>query len=439
VSAVSAPWAFTPQNAETLGIVLRLAACGWRLLPCVKRDKKPLIQDWRRRASCAADVIGKWARKHEGCNWAVLCGADSGVWVLDVDGEPGRASLRSLVKQHGEECTRTLAVTTARGQHFYFAYPAGTTIKNSAGKLGTGLDVRGEGGYALVPPSIHSSGARYEWTSPVNGLAPASAPVWLLEMVTSAARPVVQASEIGILPKGRRNDGLTRLAGAMRRKGATSAGIETALLEHNGRRCRPPLLDAEVRKIAASVSRYAPGGLDPLEHAWQASQGESYPSRYEQFSALACQLQSDRPDHAIALPLKRIAVLMRVHWTTVSVYRRKAVTDGLLAPVGEYIPHRRAGLYRCSEKGEPLTKPLTSGLVRVCENSPRGNPLVRVNNISPSESERTSAEISRNVEAGKGNSAPRCYVHGTETEWWKRTDADLVCGRCHPNPAEVQV
>jgi putative DNA primase/helicase len=203
--------------------VLRLVAQGWRLLPCVERAKTPLIRDWSRRASCDVDAICGWAREHEGCNWGVLCGADSAVWVLDVDGEPGRASLRSLVQQHGEEWTRTLTLRTARGQHFYFAYPAGTTIKNSTRTLGVGLDVRGEGGYALVPPSIHSSGARYEWTSPLNILAPASAPVWLLEKVTSVARPVVKTSEIGILPEGRRNDGLMRLAGAMRRKGATSA------------------------------------------------------------------------------------------------------------------------------------------------------------------------------------------------------------------------
>lgn len=438
MSTVAAPWACARPHAETLDVVLRLAAYGWRLLPCVGRGKTPLIQDWPRRASCDADVIRRWAQKHAGCNWGALCGADSGVWVLDVDGVLGNASLRSLVEQHGSDWTKTLTAKTGTGLHLYFHQPVGIVIRNSAGRLGVGLDTRGAGGYVICPPSTHPSGARYEWKSPLNGIVPAPAPAWLLEMVTIAARPVVQAREIGILPKGRRNDGLTRLAGAMRRKGTTPAEIETALLEHNGRRCRPPLAEQEVRQIALSVSRYAPGGPDPLDSAWQATQEETYTSRYERFLALARQLQSVRPDQTIALPLKRIAALMGVHWTTVSAYRQKAVTDGLLAPVGEYIPHRRAGLYRFSEKEEPLTKTLTSGLVRVCENSPSENPLVRVNDIPPSESERTSAESSRNLESGKGNSAPRCYVHGTETEWWKRTGDDLVCGRCHPNPAEMR-
>jgi len=337
---------FVPPHADPLDTLLRLGACGWRLLPCVRRDKKPLIQDWPHRASCDADIIRRWAREHEGCNWGVLCGADSGVWMLDVDGELGNASLRSLVEQHGEEWTRTLAVTTARGQHLYFAYPAGTTIRSSAQKLGAGLDVRGEGGYALVPPSIHSSGVRYEWTSPLNGLASASAPAWLLEMATRPARSVLQAREIGTLPEGRRNDGLTRLAGAMRRRGATSAEIETALLDHNGRRCRPPLLDAEVRKIAASVSRYAPGGPDPLEQAWQVIQGEAHQSRYELFLALARQLQLARPGQPVALPLKRIAGLMCCDWTQVRRYRKRAVMAGVLHRVVDYVPHRRAAQYR---------------------------------------------------------------------------------------------
>ncbi len=425
--------AFAPPHAEALDIVLRMAARGWRLLPCVRRDKKPLIQDWPRRASSDADVIRKWAREHEGCNWGVATGPESGIFVIDVDGEYGENSFCSLVERHGT-WSKTLTAITAHGRHFYFDWPTSGTIRNSAGKLGAGLDVRGDGGYCVIPPSTHPSGAVYEWAA---DLQVTSAPGWLLEAITRTTRPAVRASEIGILPEKTRNDGLTRYAGALRRKGKNQSEIEAELLAANARRCRPPLLDAEVRKIAASVSRYAPGGLDPLESAWQATKGD-YGSNYEHFLAFARQLQLARPDQTIALPLKRIAALMGVHWTTVSVYRRKAVTDGLLEPAGEYIPHRRAGLYRISEKTETLTKTLTSGLVRVCGNTPSENSLVRVNSISPSESEKTSAGRSRKVEAGKSSSTPRCYVHGTEAEWWKRTDGDLVCGRCHPNPAEVR-
>lgn len=53
--------------------------------------------------------------------------------------------------------------------HFFFEYPHGVEIRNSAGKLGPGLDVRGEGGYVLLPPSVHATSRRYEWEDAQNG------------------------------------------------------------------------------------------------------------------------------------------------------------------------------------------------------------------------------------------------------------------------------
>jgi hypothetical protein len=86
--------------------VLTLADRGWPLLPCVERGKIPLIQDWRRRASCDADIIGRWAKKHERCNWAVATGPASGVFVIDVDGESGEKSFCSLERRTNSETTR---------------------------------------------------------------------------------------------------------------------------------------------------------------------------------------------------------------------------------------------------------------------------------------------------------------------------------------------
>jgi Bifunctional DNA primase/polymerase, N-terminal/Primase C terminal 1 (PriCT-1) len=356
---------------------------GWRIFPIRPRAKEPLVTDWPRRASCDADIICRWAKNHAGCNWGLACGPESGVFVIDVDGQRGENSLRSLVEQHGA-WEKTLSASTARGTHFYFCWPDDETIiRNSASKIGAGLDVRGRRGYTIIPPSIHPDGPRYEWTSPLNGHATAHAPGWLLEVITSTtARPVLDPREFGILPEGKRNDGLMRQAGAMRRKGANLAEIETALLERNVRTCRPPLLDYEVRKIAASVAHYPVGGPDPLKVAWEQSEGE-YGSNYERFLALARALQQARPNLSVALPLQRIAELMGVHWNSVSRYRSAAVNAGALEPSGQYIPHRIAGLYRVSLGGavtKPVTKMLTSGLVTIPSDSPsyqtEGNPLV---------------------------------------------------------------
>ena len=203
-------------------------------------------------------------------------------------------------------------------------------------------------------------------------------------------------SAVGILFDGTRNDGLTRLGGAMRRRGATLAELETGLLDANDRRCRPALETKEVLKIAASVARYPIGGPDPLEVAWQQVQGEKYQSTYERFLALAQQLQLARPGQTIALPLKRIAALMDCSWVSVGRFRQLAEREQILQRVGEYVPHRRAALYRLTSKELPMkqadtpskqftsmfTSMFTSGLVNIPEQDPLVNieqdPLVNI-------------------------------------------------------------
>jgi hypothetical protein len=66
---------------------------------------------------------------------------------------------------------------TSRGRHLWFR--ADGPIPSSAGRVGAGLDVRGEGGYVVVPPSVHPDGTLYRWA---NNLAPAPAPDWLIRL-----------------------------------------------------------------------------------------------------------------------------------------------------------------------------------------------------------------------------------------------------------------
>jgi hypothetical protein len=154
--------------------------------------------------------------------------------------------------------------------------------------------------------------------------------------------------EIGVLPEGKRNDGLTRTGGYLRRKGWEYPAIAAELQRQNLRRCRPPLPDADVERIAKSVSRYAPGGPDPLEDAWRTVEKETHATTYERFVSLVRELQRMRPDQPIALPLERIAKLMGCAWTSVRAYRQTAKQTGLLYQVNEPIPHRRAAQYRVS-------------------------------------------------------------------------------------------
>lgn len=106
----------------------------------------------------------------EGCNYAVATGSRSGVWVLDFD-------TLDAYQRLADSFPPTYTVATGRGVHLYFRCPE-WLVKNSAGELGAGIDVRGEGGYVVAAGSLHKSGRTYDLMEDVE---PADAPAWLLE------------------------------------------------------------------------------------------------------------------------------------------------------------------------------------------------------------------------------------------------------------------
>jgi len=328
--------------------LLSLAARNWPRFPCASRSKTPLVK-WRSMAASDPALIRDWKVRYPNCNWGVVCGPESGIWVLDVDGDKGRESLTRLETEHGK-LPPTLVSRTGReegGEHRWFRYPSDAEISCSAHKLGAGLDVRGSGGYVIIPRSIHPTGAVYKWCGPLHPIA--DAPAWLLQILREPTHPrqVTPADRGDRIPVGQRNDTLTRRAGAIRRRGATQTELEAVLAETNRRECDPPLSDADVCKIAKSVARYEPvGGPDPLERAWLIAQAKAGATNYDRFIELCRALQVSRPCQPTVLPLKRIGALVGLHCMTICVYRKKAVKDGVLLPISEpYVPHRYAGSY----------------------------------------------------------------------------------------------
>lgn len=274
-----------PYSEELLDAALVLAAKGIAILPCHTPDrdgrcscrradcrsvgKHPRTTDGLTSATIDIEQIRQWWSRWPHANPGARTGRDSGVFILDVDAD-GFDALDELAASRGipNWCPDTWTVRTGNlGAHLYFRHPGSDVkVRTTAGVIASGVDVRGDGGYAVLPPSRHVSRRRYEW---VQGLAPqemglADAPLWLLELVIEhGTRPVGVAQPFpaasGSIETGRRNATLTSLGGAMRRRGFAEAAIEAALQVENQARCCPPLRPEEVSRIARSVGRYPSG------------------------------------------------------------------------------------------------------------------------------------------------------------------------------------
>jgi putative DNA primase/helicase len=205
-------------------------------------------------ATVDGGVIAGWFNGEE-INIGIVAGQDSNLVILDVD--PAHGGDESL-KQF-DDLPQTPSVRTGSGgRHFYFRHPGGD-VRNSAGTVGRGLDVRGHHGYCVAPPSLHTSGNEYKWM--IDATAPlADTPTWLLNGHTKKvqAEPKEQ-SHSNSIPEGQRDTQLTSIAGVLRRQGFDADAIYLNLLRVNEQRCDPPLDESQLRKIANSVGSYPAG------------------------------------------------------------------------------------------------------------------------------------------------------------------------------------
>ena len=170
-------------------------ARGWIVFPAPIGEKKSLMSAKNDRlgrkwgATCEPeDVVNYW-NKWPNANVAIVTGPQSGIWALDIDTPEGHArdgfaSLAALVAQHGPLPETLTAESPSGSRHLYFNWPSAGGIRNTNNVPGPGLDVRGEGGMVIAPPSAKPDGRRYIW---VNSSPVVDAPQWLIDLVTPDA------------------------------------------------------------------------------------------------------------------------------------------------------------------------------------------------------------------------------------------------------------
>jgi hypothetical protein len=235
-------------------------ARGWSVLPVRARDKRPLIA-WEalQAARPSANDLNDWFQRWPDANIGIVTGEISNLVVVDIDPmHGGDHSIERLQQRFGPLPPTVESKTGGGGRHLYFAHP-GNFCRNRAG-LAQGIDLRGDGGYVVAPPSVHPNGQRYAWTrghSPADiSLAPL--PRWLIgaggvRVGRSLAdwRRLVREG----VTEGQRNSTLASLAGHLLWHGVDAAVTLELLLAWNHARCRPPLDDAEAAQVVQNIVR----------------------------------------------------------------------------------------------------------------------------------------------------------------------------------------
>jgi hypothetical protein len=248
------------QSTDLLESALALASRGLKVFPCRARTKFPATDHGFKDASDDADQIKKWWGINPQYNIAIATGKVSGIFVVDIDGPTAEAELNRLEAEHGK-LPVTVEVITGRGRHLYFTMPndpAGCSV----GKIGKGIDVRANGGYVMVPPSIHESGRRYGW-SRTGAKDFAHPPDWLSAKIVD---PVVNGriaptppGEFRILfsqgvDEGQRDASAARLTGYLLRHRIDPYAVLEIVRLWNAARCRPPLPELDIDRIVNSIA-----------------------------------------------------------------------------------------------------------------------------------------------------------------------------------------
>lgn len=252
-----------PSN-NILEQALNYADLGWKVFPLIANEKTPYLP-WSEAATTDKEQITRWWTDNPNNNIAVMTGVDSGLVVLDVDNKNGDSGSDTLVDLKVMDTLDTIAVETpSDGLHFYFKH-LGEAVKNSAG-FEPGLDLRGDGGYVVAPPSIFN-GKQYKWA--VTNKTLPDLPSWIptngkkgkskktaTQTKSKKKKTTSVANTSNVIQQGSRNDTLFKYACSCRQKNCEYEEAIILLVAKN-EECTPPLDDDELMSILESAYGYS--------------------------------------------------------------------------------------------------------------------------------------------------------------------------------------
>jgi hypothetical protein len=225
-----------------------------------------LVHNGWKGASRDTRAVERWFANGGRLNLGIVTGAASGIIALDVDPRHGGdETLAALERDHGDLPPTWRFLTGRGGEHILFRHP-GRNVASSTGKIGPGIDVKGDGGYIVAPPSQHICGRPYAISVDhhPDDVALATAPAWLLALLHQrtengkvGAKPAADWRSLvgGTVAEGERNRTIASLAGHLLRN-RIDPWVSIELLQAwNRTRCHPPLAEAEVVTAVRSIAR----------------------------------------------------------------------------------------------------------------------------------------------------------------------------------------
>ncbi|MDP3792205.1 MAG: bifunctional DNA primase/polymerase [bacterium] len=234
------------NQLEILNQALAYRALGWSVIP-VGFDKKPLFL-WKKYQTHHAteDEIRKWWLDYPYAQIGIVTGAVSGIVVIDVEAEGNFEGFPSTVT----------VKSGSGGRHYYYKHP-GHSVSNNVKKIRKHTDIRGDGGYIVVPPSRSDKG-KYEWIKALGEIELAEIPEWLKKTNIANSNDKKWLYGKDGVAEGSRNDTAASMAGKI--ISSTTHGLLESLgweqFKVWNNKNTPPLLETELRRTWESVKKY---------------------------------------------------------------------------------------------------------------------------------------------------------------------------------------
>lgn len=254
-----------------LDVIYTYVDRGWSVLPVRPEEKRPFMTNWLQytHSRASKETITSWFTNLSGAGVGIVTGKVSNIIVLDVE-STCPYPIEDILKKYP---TQLVSRSGSGGYHLFYQYPTNVPKVANRVRIFDGADLRADGGFIVLPPTIHSSGRRYEWVS--EGV-PGRFPAALLDL---RSQPKVQSDgwiteALRGVSEGGRNDACARLAGYFFKKGMTYDIVESLLLDWNERN-DPPMPTREVRTTIKSIERsHATSDFQPTSVQFVDDRGE---------------------------------------------------------------------------------------------------------------------------------------------------------------------